>query len=116
MSLHPPTLPGFIEPCLPTKAPEPTVGTAWVHEIKHDGIRVMALKDENVVRLYSRSGNDITRRFPLIVDALIRVRARSCILDGEVVACGDDGIAVFERIRYMRYDHTVFCMPATLSS
>ena len=108
MSLHPPTLPGFIEPCLPTKAPEPQIGTAWVHEIQHDGIRVIALKDENVVRLYSRSGNDITRRFPLIVDALIRVRARSCILDGEAVACGDDGIAVFERIRYMRYDHTVF--------
>jgi ATP-dependent DNA ligase len=92
----------------PTKAPEPPIGTAWVHEIQHDGIRVIALKDENVVRLYSRSGDDITRRFPLIVDALVGVRARSCILDGEAVACGDDGIAVFERIRYMRYDHTVF--------
>jgi ATP-dependent DNA ligase len=35
------------------------------------------------VRLYSRPGNDFTRRFPLIVDALSRLRSRSCIIDGE---------------------------------
>ena len=60
------------------------------------------------VRLYSRPGNDLTQRFPLIADALARLRARSCILDGEAVSCGDDGIAVFDRIRYKRYDDTVF--------
>jgi ATP-dependent DNA ligase len=49
------------------------------------------------VRLYSRPGNDLTSRFPLIVDALARLRARSCIVDGEAVSCGDDGIASFER-------------------
>jgi len=36
------------------------------------------------VRLYSRPGNDFTRRFPLIVDALFRLRSRSCIIDGEL--------------------------------
>jgi ATP-dependent DNA ligase len=45
------------------------------------------------VRLYSRPGNDLTYRFPLIVEALARLRSRSCIIDGEAVACGDDGIA-----------------------
>ena len=47
--------------------------------------------DGERVRLYSRPGNDFTRRFPLIVEALVRLRARSCIVDREVVACGDDG-------------------------
>ena len=47
-------------------------------------------------------------RFPLIVEALARLRSRSCIIDGEAVACGDDGIALFERIRYRRFDSSVF--------
>jgi ATP-dependent DNA ligase len=51
------------------------------------------------VRLYSRPGNDLTHRFPLVVEALARLRFRSCIIDGEAVACGDDGIALFDRIR-----------------
>src|SRR5262249_1184420 len=38
-------------------------------------------------RLYSRPGNDLTYRFPLIVDALSRLRSCSCIIDGEAVAC-----------------------------
>jgi ATP-dependent DNA ligase len=50
------------------------------------------------VRLYSRPGNDLTARFPLIVEALARLRPRSCIIDGEAVACGEDGIALFELI------------------
>jgi bifunctional non-homologous end joining protein LigD len=51
---------------------------------------------------------DLTHRFPLIVEALARLRSRSCIIDGEAVACGDDGIASFDRIRYRRHDADVF--------
>jgi ATP-dependent DNA ligase len=45
------------------------------------------------VRLYSRPGNDLTRRFPLIVETLARLRSRSCIIDGEAVACDGNGVA-----------------------
>jgi ATP-dependent DNA ligase len=51
---------GFVAPCLPTKAAEPPSGGLWLHEIKHDGFRVIARKDEKHVRLYSRPGNDLT--------------------------------------------------------
>ena len=68
---------GFVPPCLPTKAPQPPGGGKWVHEIKHDGFRVIARKDGERVRLYSRPGNDLTYRFPLIVEALARLRSRS---------------------------------------
>jgi bifunctional non-homologous end joining protein LigD len=60
------------------------------------------------VRLYSRPGNDLTERFPLIVEAFARLRSRSCILDGEAVCCDDNGMASFDRIRYRRYDASVF--------
>ena len=53
--------PGFIPPCLPTKAEQPPSGDAWLHEIKHDGFRVIARKDGPRVRLYSRPGNDASR-------------------------------------------------------
>ena len=99
---------GFVPPRLPTKALEPPSGTLWLHEIKHDGFRVIARKDGNRVRLYSRPGNDLTHRFPLIVETLARLRSRSCIIDGEAVACDDKGMPSFDRIRYRRHDASVF--------
>jgi bifunctional non-homologous end joining protein LigD len=99
---------GFVPPCLPTKAPQPPTGEAWLHEIKHDGFRVIARKDGDRVRLYSRPGNDLTYRFPLIVESLARLRSRSCIIDGEAVACDDNGMPSFDRIRYRRHDASVF--------
>jgi bifunctional non-homologous end joining protein LigD len=88
--------PGFIAPCLPTKAAQPPSGSLWLHEIN------------DRVRLYSRPGNDLTDRFPLIVEALSRLRSRSCIIDAEAVACGEDGRPSFDRIRYRKYDASVF--------
>jgi bifunctional non-homologous end joining protein LigD len=89
---------GFVWPCLPTSAPRAPSGRDWLHEVKHDGFRVIAHKIGNRVKLYSRSGNDLTYRFPLIVEAVAKLRVRSCIIDGEAVACGDDGIASFNSI------------------
>jgi bifunctional non-homologous end joining protein LigD len=99
---------GFIASCLSSSAPQPPSGEEWLHEIKHDGFRVIGRKDGERVKLYSRPGNDLTDRFPLIVEALARLRPRSCIIDGEAVACGDDGIASFDRIRDRHHDAGVF--------
>ena len=109
MLSHPRALPaGFIAPCLPSSALQPPSGEEWLHEIKHDGFRVIARKDGASVRLYSRPGNDLTKRFPLIVKGLAQLRLWSCIVDGEAVACGEDGIASFDRIRYRQHDASVF--------
>src|SRR3984893_12811147 len=71
MSLRPRALPaGFVAPCLPTSAAQPPSGDAWLHEIKHDGFRVIARKNGHRVKLYSRPGNDLTPRFPRIGEAL----------------------------------------------
>src|SRR5271166_7070134 len=71
---------GFIAPCLHSSAPRPPSGERWLHEIKHDGFRVVARKDSDRVRLYSRPGNDLTKRFPLIVESL---RANTKLLAAE---------------------------------
>jgi ATP-dependent DNA ligase len=49
-------------------------------------------------------GNDLTWRFPLIVEALVALRSRSVIIDGEAVACNKDGMPDFDRLRYRRDD------------
>jgi bifunctional non-homologous end joining protein LigD len=99
---------GLIAPCLPTKVTTLPFGALWLHEIKHDGFRVIARKDGPRVKLYSRPGNDLTHRFPLIVETLARLRSRSCIIDGEAVACDENGIASFNRIRYRNHDDSIF--------
>jgi len=103
------TLPaGFIAPCLPTKTDKLPFGSQWLHEIKHDGFRIIARKTGAQVRLYSRPGNDLTRRFPLIVETLARLRSRSCIIDGEAVACDDNDVASFDLIRHHRANESIF--------
>jgi len=93
MLAHPRAVPsGFVAPSLPTRAHTLPSGGAWLHEIKHDGFRIIARKDGERVRLHSHPGNDLTRRFPLIVETLARLRSRSCIIDGEAVACDHNGV------------------------
>jgi bifunctional non-homologous end joining protein LigD len=99
---------GFVPPCLPTKAVTPPSGPLWLHEIKHDGFRVVARKNGARIRLYSRQGNDLTWRFPPIVEAVAYLTPRSCIIDGEAVACDDNGVSNFDRLRYRRDDAAVF--------
>jgi bifunctional non-homologous end joining protein LigD len=101
------TLPAsFIAPCLPMTAPCPPSGPLWLHEIKHDGLRIIARKDGRQVRLYSRPGNDLTQRFPLIVEAMARLP--SCTIDGEAIACDDSGSSSFDLLQGRLRDDRVF--------
>ena len=84
---------GFIEPCLPSKAARPPSGPLWVHEIKHDGYRLMVRRDGARVRCFTRNGHDWADRFPAIVDAALRIKATSFLIDGEAVIARDDGHA-----------------------
>jgi len=90
---------GFIQPCLPSPAPNPPAGDGWVHEIKLDGLRCLARRDGAGVRLLTRRGIDWTARYPAIAAAVAALACRSCLIDGEVVICGEDGIPVFDRLR-----------------
>jgi hypothetical protein len=68
---------GFIKPCLPLKAARPPSGRLWVHEIKHDGYRLMVRRDGARVRCFTKNGHDSADRFPAIVDAAHRLNAQS---------------------------------------
>jgi bifunctional non-homologous end joining protein LigD len=89
---------GFVDPCIPSRAPKPPSGPDWVHEIKHDGYRLIVRRDGEAVRLFTRRGYDWTERYPAIASAAARMKARSFTLDGEAVVAAADGVAVFDAL------------------
>ena len=98
----------FIEPCLPSPADKPPSGSNWIHEIKHDGYRLMARRDPVGIGLITRRGNDWTTRYPLVVEAVNHLKVRSCLIDGEVVCCDERGLAIFATLRQRRNEATAF--------
>ena len=97
-------------PCLPRPAQQPPKGAGWIHEIKHDGFRIIARRDAKGVRLFTRNGYDFTARFPKIVDAIASLPVRSCVVDGEAIVVDERGLSVFDALRYRLRDHAaVLC-------
>ena len=98
----------FMETCLPSPADRPPPGSGWLHEIKHDGYRLMARRDSVGVRLITRRGNDWSDRFPLVIEAVNHLRFKTCLIDGEVVCCDERGLARFDVLRRRRNEAVAF--------
>jgi bifunctional non-homologous end joining protein LigD len=90
---------GFLLPCQPTLAEAVPAGPGWLHEIKHDGYRILARKDGGTVRLWSRNGRDWGRAFRAIAAALHALSADQIVLDGEAMAHCDEGLPDFHGLR-----------------
>ena len=95
------------EACLPRPANQAPAGPGWIHEIKHDGFRILAELDGGRVRLITRKGFDLAQRFPLAAAAIAALPARSCIVDSEAIACDANGLSIFDLLRYRRQDDAV---------
>ena len=88
------------DPCIPTRATKVPTGPDWLHEIKHDGYRLIVQRDG---RLFSRRGFDWSDRFPLISEAVKRLRAESFVIDGEAVWLDDSGLSHFDRLHSRKH-------------
>src|SRR6478736_8697931 len=95
------------EPCIPIKAAKVPDRPDWLHEIKHDGYRLIVQREGKRVRLWTRNGHDGSDRFPLISEAALRNRNSSFVLDGEAVLLGVDGVSDFNGLHSRRHDHEV---------
>jgi bifunctional non-homologous end joining protein LigD len=93
---------GFVAPCIPSVAHKPPSGPDWVHEIKHDGYRLIVRRGGPAVRLFTRRGFDWTDRYPGIAATAAKLRAKSFTLDGEAAVSGADGVAVFAALHRRR--------------
>ena len=90
------------EPCLPTRGTKVPAGPDWLHEIKQDGYRLIVQREGQRARLFTRNGYDWTDRYPLIVEAALKNRASSFVIDGEAVLLGVDGISDFNGLHSRR--------------
>src|ERR1700694_4400952 len=95
------------EPCIPTRGTKVPSGPVWLHEIKHDGYRLIVQREGKRVRLFTRNGYDWTDRYPLIAEAALRNRSSSFVVDGEAVLLGVDGISDFNGLHSRRHDDEV---------
>jgi bifunctional non-homologous end joining protein LigD len=90
---------GFVVPAQPVEREKPPTGAEWIHEIKHDGYRMIVRKEGENVRLYSRNAIDWTARLPAIAAGAALLKTKSLTIDGEAVVIGQDGLTDFEALR-----------------
>jgi bifunctional non-homologous end joining protein LigD len=95
------------EPCIPTRGTKIPDRPEWIHEIKHDGYRLIVQRDGKRVRLFTRNGHDWSERYPRIVEAALRNRNSSSAIDGEAVLLGVDGRSDFNGLHSRRHDAEV---------
>jgi bifunctional non-homologous end joining protein LigD len=91
-------LPESIAPMLARTGPLP-VGDGWAYEIKWDGVRAIGYAEGGRLRLASRNANNITPRYPELRALGRALGVHGAVLDGEIIAFGDDGRPSFERLQ-----------------
>jgi len=92
-------IPEFVQPQLPTLVDHPPAGDGWLHELKLDGYRLIAVKSDHDVRLLTRGGNEWADRSPAVAEAIGHLSARRLVLDGEAVVVGPDGTTDFQALQ-----------------
>jgi DNA ligase D-like protein (predicted ligase) len=84
---------------LPSLALEPPKGDQWIHEIKFDGYRTELVIEDGEAQAFTRNRLDWSDRYRPIVDAAGKLRCRSAVIDGEVVAMDATGRSDFDAMR-----------------
>jgi bifunctional non-homologous end joining protein LigD len=93
---------GFIEPARPLLATTPRSGAEWIHEVKRDGYRLLALKAAGRVVLWSRYATDYSATFSRIAEAVRALPVDNALLDREAVVFRQDGHSGFAALRTNR--------------
>jgi bifunctional non-homologous end joining protein LigD len=78
---------------------KPFSRAGWLFEIKYDGVRVIAERRGDQVKMLGRSGEDITMRYPEVAESLAALRVENFVLDGEIVAHDASGRPSFGKLQ-----------------
>ena len=100
-------MPAFVEPMRPTLAAKAFSDPAWLFELKLDGWRTLCLLRDGKTHLVSRRRNSLNERFPELKDIGELIKAKTALIDGEVVALDQDGLPQFDALRSRRRNCSV---------
>jgi len=92
-------IPFRVRPMLATLVKKPFQKDGWVYEEKYDGYRILAYKEGRRVTLLSRNANDRTTMFSGVAEAVAKLRSRTLLLDGEVVAFDSHLVSRFQLLQ-----------------
>lgn len=81
-------------------ADELPTGRDWMYEAKFDGYRAIAIKEDTRVRILSRKGNDLSKDYPGVLSTLAGLRAKTAVVDGEIVAFDALGRPSFQELQH----------------
>jgi bifunctional non-homologous end joining protein LigD len=101
------TPPGAVRSKFPEKLPvtlaelgkKPFSDPQWVFEVKWDGVRVLVYVQGSSVKVFSRSGREMTAEFPEVQEVAAQLRANTAVLDGEVVVLDSQGRSEFHTLQ-----------------
>jgi bifunctional non-homologous end joining protein LigD len=99
------TTPAFVTPMAAQVVKALPEGDEWLYEVKWDGYRALLIKDGRQVQVRSRNDKNLTRMYPTVAAAGLRLKAEQIVLDGEIVALGPDGRPSFQALQH-RGSHT----------
>jgi bifunctional non-homologous end joining protein LigD len=100
-------MPVFVEPMRPALAARPFSDPAYLFELKLDGWRTLCFLRDNKAHLVSRRRNSLNERFPELRDIGALIKAKTALIDGEVVALDQDGLPRFDALRSRRRNCSV---------
>ena len=95
-------VPFRVSPMLATLVDQPFSKEGWVFEEKYDGVRMLAYKEGPKVSLISRNGIDRSSRYPTIASEIVKVTAKTLLLDGEIVVFDSDKVSRFQLLQQSR--------------
>ena len=98
-------MPKSMKPQLASQQDDPPTGTGWIHEIKLDGYRTIAIVEGGKVKLLTRTGIDWTDKYGMLADAFAALPVKQAIIDGEIVVVDDAGITHFEDLQQALHDN-----------
>lgn len=94
------TFPEFVPPMMAESAKAPFDSPDFIFEIKLDGYRAITVFDATgLPHLWSRNGLPLEQKFPAIAKAVSKLKLRSTVLDGEIVAVEENGIPRFQLLQ-----------------
>src|SRR5205814_9327932 len=89
-------VPKIVQPMLATLIEKPFDNDEWLFELKLDGMRALAVKEDSKIAMWTRNGKSLTQRFPALVEAVATLPADRALLGCEIVARDEEGRAHFD--------------------